>query len=237
MDKKVRAMSTPESIRDHLLSLQDEKYNIFCSALMPTVDSGSVIGIRTPLLRRYAKQLAKEGSNDRFMLALPHTYYEENNLHAFLIEQLGDFEKTVRALDAFLPYVDNWATCDSMNPKVLGKYPDRLWPEIQRWLQSEHPYTVRYAIGLLMRHYLDTHFCAEYPKRIAAIRSEEYYVNMMISWYFATALAKQYEAILPYITERRLPIWIHNKTIQKAIESYRISSEQKNLLREYRIKK
>lgn len=230
-------MKNVEDIRTHLLSLRDAEYKTFCSALIPTVDPETVIGIRTPVLRKYAQRLAKEGGAAAFLASLPHVYYEENNLHAFLIERIGDFEQTVAALETFLPYVDNWATCDSMSPKLLGKHPEALLPKIWEWMDSAHTYTVRYAIGLLMRFYLDEHFNLEQPARIAAIRSDEYYINMMIAWYFATALAKQYDAILPYITERRLPVWTHNKTIQKAVESYRITSEQKTLLRAYRIKK
>ena len=230
-------MRTVETIREQLLSLQDAKYKQFCSTLMPTVDPKTVIGIRTPILRGYAKDLAREGIFDGFLASLPHAYYEENNLHAFLIERIGDFDKTVAALDAFLPYIDNWATCDCMSPKILGKYPEALLPKIWEWMASDHTYTSRYAIGLMMRFYLDDHFRPEYPERIAAIRSDEYYVNMMIAWYFATALAKQYDAILPYIVEGHLPEWTHNKAIQKAVESRRITPEQKHLLRTYRIKK
>lgn len=230
-------MNCTDIIRAHLLSLSDAEYSSFSASLMPTVDPKTVIGVRTPLLRRYARTLSKEGDIESFLDDLPHAYYEENNLHAFLIEQIGDFEKTLYALEAFLPYVDNWATCDSMSPKVFERHTAALLPRIREWLNSDHPYTVRYAIGLLMRYYLDEHFLREYAELVASVRSDEYYVNMMIAWYFATALAKQYDSILPYITEQRLPVWIHNKTIQKAIESYRISPEQKNLLRTYRIKK
>ena len=225
------------TIQARLFEYRDEKYGRFSASLMPTVDPHTVIGVRIPILRKYAKELAREGNVAPFLETLPHTYFEENNLHAFLIEQIGDWDATVAALDAFLPYVDNWATCDSMSPKILGKYPDALLLKIQEWLQSGRVYTVRYAIGLLMRYYLEDNFSSEHPKKVASIRSDEYYVNMMIAWYFATALAKQYETILPYITEGLLPTWIHNKTIQKAIESYRISPQQKTLLRAYRIKK
>ena len=217
--------------------MRDAQYKDFCASLMPTVDPDTVIGIRTPHLRKYAKALAKEGRTGDFLAALPHTYFEENQLHAFLIEQIGEYEATVTALDTFLPFVDNWATCDSMSPRVLGKYPDALMEKIGEWLTASHTYTIRYAIGLLMRYFLDERFSPEYLAWVAAIRSDEYYVNMMIAWYFATALAKQYDAALPYITECRLPVWIHNKTIQKAVESYRITQEQKALLRTYRIKK
>lgn len=230
-------MSKTEEIRARLLAMQEAEYKTFCASLMPTVEPEKVIGIRTPILRRYAKELAKCGETEEFLNALPHFYFEENQLHAFLLEQIGDFDKTVDRLSAFLPYVDNWATCDSMSPKILGKYTDELLPQIWGWMSSKDTYAVRYAIGLLMRYYLEDHFIPEYPARIAAIRSDDYYINMMIAWYFATALAKQYDCILPYITEYRLPLWIHNKTIQKAVESYRISPEQKTLLRTYRIKK
>ena len=213
-----------------LFQLQDHAYRDFQCALMPTVSRESVIGVRTPLLRSMAKAMdVTETSN--FLGALPHRYYEENNLHAFLIERIRDFDACITALDAFLPYVDNWATCDSMNPRVLGKHKSVLLPHVERWLTSSHEYTVRFAIKLLMTHFLDGDFDAAYPARVAAVRSECYYINMMISWYFATALAKQYDAILPYLKERRLPAWIHAKTIQKAIESYRITEAQKRELR------
>ena len=224
-------------IREQLLDWRDEQYKIFCSSLIPTVNPDTVIGIRIPVLRKYAKALAKEEVAEAFLKDLPHAYYEENNLHAFLIEQIGDFGCALNAVEAFLPFIDNWATCDSMSPKVFGRDPEALLPKVEAWLSSGHAYTVRYGIGLLMRYFLDERFRPEYPARIAEICSGEYYVNMMIAWYFATALAKQYDAVLPYITERRLPAWIHNKTVQKAIESYRISPEQKILLRSYRIKK
>ncbi len=229
-------MNAVQEIREQLLSLADEKYRNFCSSLMPTIEVCRVIGVRTPVLRAYAKRLFRQNGIKPFLEALPHHYYEENNLHAFLIEQIADFDECIFALERFLPYVDNWATCDSMVPAVLKKHADELLPLIRKWLESDHIYTVRYSIGLLMRYYLDDRFDEKYPLWIAEIRSEEYYVNMMIAWYFATALAKQPATILPYITEKRLPTWIHNKTIQKAVESYRISDDLKFLLRTYRIK-
>ncbi len=211
-----------------LFSMQDKEYKKFISALLPTVDPETIIGIRTPALRAYAKKMT---GREAFMRNLPHKYYEENNLHAFLIEQIRDYDACIAALNAFLPYVDNWATCDSMRPRILKKEPVRLLSDIERWLASDHTYTVRFGIQLLMLYYLDENFDPVYLKRVAAIQSGEYYVNMMIAWYFATALAKQYDATLPYIKERRLSPWVHAKTIQKAVESYRITSEQKAVLR------
>lgn len=225
-----------ETIQAYLFSMQDVGYKAFQSALMPSVSPDAIIGVRTPLLRKYAKELHREGKSDEFLSSLPHQYYEENNLHAFLIEQIEDFGQTVLALEVFLPYVDNWATCDSMAPRVLGKHPELLLEKIKMWILSSHTYTIRYAIGLLMRFFLDERFNTEYSDIVASVRSEEYYVNMMIAWYFATALAKQYDSILPYLTERQLPTWIHNKTIQKAVESYRITVEQKQFLRTLRLK-
>lgn len=229
-------MKAVDQIRETLFEMRDPAYRVFQCSLMPTVDPKTVIGIRTPALRRYAKTLWREGNADGFLAKLPHAYYEENNLHAFLIEQMGTFDQTVAAVDRFLPFVNNWATCDSMSPKIFAKEPCALLPYIERWLSSDKTYVVRYAIGLLMRYFLDERFSTRYADRVAAIRSEEYYVNMMIAWYFATGLAKQYDAILPYISEHRLPTWIHNKTIQKAVESYRVNDMQKQYLRAMRMK-
>jgi 3-methyladenine DNA glycosylase AlkD len=218
-------------LQERLFAMQDESYRDFQCKLMPTVAREAVIGVRTPMLRALAKNLRGTWEATAFLSSLPHRYYEENNLHAFLIEQITDFDACVAALDAFLPCVNNWATCDSMNPKVLGKHKDRLLPVIERWLDSKDTYAVRFGIKLLMTWFLDEDFEERYLARVARIRSEEYYVNMMIAWYFATALAKQYAATLPYLEEHRLPDWIHAKTVRKAIESYRISKEQKDHLR------
>ncbi len=214
-----------------LLALGEEDYRIFQCRLMPTVDPGTVIGVRTPLLRKMAKEMAKAGATQDFLQALPHRYYEENNLHAFLIEQITDFDACVTALNRFLPFVDNWATCDSMNPRVLGRHKSHLLATTEAWLCSKDTYAVRFGIKMLMTWFLDDDFCPLYLDRVASIQSEQYYVNMMIAWYFATALAKQYEATLPYLQEQRLPAWIHAKTVRKAIESYRITPAQKALLR------
>lgn len=223
-------------VQTALFGMQDLEYKAFHSRLMPTVDPDKIIGVRTPQLRKFAREFAKGEDAAAFLDILPHTYYEENNLHGFLIEGIKDFGQTVAALDAFLPYVDNWATCDLMAPKVFKKYPQELFDKIKQWIASGQTYTIRFGIGMLMRFYLDEQFQTEYPTLVAAVRSEEYYVNMMIAWYFATALAKQYDAILPYFQQKMLDPWTHNKAIQKAVESYRITDEQKVYLRTLKIK-
>ena len=225
-----------DEIEKRLFDMQDTEYRDFQSKLMPTVEKGRIIGVRTPSLRKLAKELAKYPDADAFLNGLPHKYYEEDNLHAFLLEQIKDFDRAVCEIDRFLPYVDNWATCDMMSPKVLLRYPDRLIEKIDGWLSSGDTYTVRFGIKMLMSGFLDDRFMPEYAERVAAVRSDEYYVKMMAAWYFATALAKQYEAVLPYITEHRLDTWTHNKAIQKALESNRITPEQKAYLRTLKIK-
>ena len=221
-------------IREQLLCNQDFFYKEFQCKLMPTVNRDTVLGVRTPILRKLAKEFGNREESTAFLKELPHAYYEENNVHACLIEALQDYDACVEALDAFLPCVDNWATCDMMTPRVLGKHKTKLLSEIARWMASEHTYAIRFGIKMLMTFYLDEDFLPAYLERVAAVRSDEYYVNMMIAWYFATALAKQWEATVPYIEQRRLPLWVHQKTIQKAVESYRISEEQKAYLRTLR---
>lgn len=223
-------------IRARLFAMQDLKYRDFTAKLTPTVPPERIIGVRTPELRKYAAELSKTKDAAAFMAALPHLYQEENNLHAFLIERIADYDACVAALDAFLPYVDNWATCDSMSPKCLKKQLPRLTGEIRRWMASDRVYTVRFGMGMLMRHFLDDAFDPAYLDWVAALRSEEYYINMMIAWFFATALAKQWDATLPYIMSRRLEPWVHNKAIQKAIESYRIPEDRKIWLRAQKIR-
>lgn len=225
-----------EVILQRLFALQDLVYKDFQAKLMPTVDKETIIGVRTPLLRKLAKELAKREDIGAYLDDLPHLYYDENNLHGFILCEDKDFARTVERVDAFLPYVDNWATCDLLSPKVFAKHKAELTAYIQRWLASDRTYTVRFGIEMLMSHYLDADFAPEYPAWVAAVESGEYYVNMMIAWYFATALAKQYDAVLPYLTERRLSTWTHNKTIQKAVESYRITDEQKAYLKLLKIK-
>lgn len=225
-----------EEVQRRLFELQDTEYREFHAKLMPTVDKEKIIGVRTPVLRKFAKEYAKTEDAERFMQILPHDYYEENNLHGFLIEGIKDYHQCLCALDAFLPYVDNWATCDMMAPKVFQKHLPELGDKITEWMASEHVYTVRFGIGMRMRFYLDEEFQPAYLDQVASVSSEEYYVKMMVAWYFATALAKQYEASLPYIEGRKLEIWTHNKAIQKAVESNRISKEQKAYLRTLKIK-
>lgn len=224
-------MNSINEVRKQLFELQDLEYKAFHSRLMPTIDPETIIGVRTPVLRKFAREMSKSGSVEEFLNDLPHRYYEENNLHGFLIESIKDYDKCLAEMDRFLPYVDNWATCDLMRPKVFKKNPEALLPKIKEWLASDKTYVIRYAIGALMTYFLDEHFKVEYAEAVAAVESEEYYVKMMVAWYFATALAKQWDAILPFIEGWRLKKWNHNKAIQKAIESYRITAEQKDYLR------
>ena len=218
---------------EKLFAMQDADYRDFHAKLIPNIPYEAIIGVRTPALRAFSKEFWKSAEKDTFMARLPHTYYEENNLHGFLIELIRDFDETVAALDAFLPYVDNWATCDMMNPKSLKKDKTALLAVVRRWLASEHPYTVRFGIKTLMQYYLGDDFRAEYAEMVLAVESEEYYVNMMRAWYFATALAFQYEAILPLLAENRMDVFTHNKTIRKAVESFRITDAQKADLRSF----
>lgn len=226
-----------DDIRDELFAMQDEKYRDFQAKLIPTVEHDTVIGVRTPALRDYAKKLLKREDIQEFLDDLPHKYFDENQLHAFILSGMKDYEKCIEEVVRFLPYVDNWATCDQMSPKVFRKHKQELLTNIKEWVRSKETYTIRFGIGMLMEHFLDDDFDPEYPEMVAAVRSEEYYVNMMIAWYFATALAKQYEAVLPYIENNRLDVWTHNKAIQKAVESYRITPEQKEYLKSLKLKK
>ena len=224
------------SIRETLFSLREEKFAAFQARLIPNVAPERVIGVRTPALRKLAKTLRGSGQAEEFLKALPHEFFEENNLHAFLLCEMKDFEACVQAVEDFLPYVDNWATCDQMSPGVFRKNKQALLPHIRRWIASEQCYTRRFGIGMLMSHFLDEDFREEYLSLVSDIRSEEYYVNMMIAWYFATALAKQYEAALPYLENRRLAPWVHNKAIQKALESFRVSDGHKTYLKTLKIR-
>ena len=224
-----------QKVKKELFSMQDLKYRDFHSKLMPTVAKEKIIGVRTPKLRKYASAFTKTQEASEFMKHLPHEFYEEDNLHGFLIEKIRDYDQCIKALDEFLPYVDNWATCDMMSPKALKKEPERLLEKIKVWIEAEETYVVRFAIGCLMKYYLEEYFLAEYADMVAEVESEEYYIQMMQAWYFATALAKQYDAILPYLLDGRLNVWVHNKTIQKAVESYRITPEQKAYLKTLKI--
>ena len=223
-------------IQERLFELQDEKYRDFQVKLIPSVDPATVIGVRTPELRKLAKELAKRDDIDMFLAALPHDYFDENQLHAFILSGMKDYAGCMAGVCAFLPYVDNWATCDQMSPKAFRKNKDDLLVHIKDWLKSDRTYTIRFAAGMLMEHFLGDDFDAAYPEFVAGISSDEYYVNMMRAWYFATALAKQYESILPFIEEKKLDSWTHNKAIQKSVESYRITPEQKAYLKTLKIK-
>lgn len=204
--------------------------------IIPTVDPDSIIGVRTPALRSFAKELSKREDIDTFLNDLPHKYFEENQLHAFILSGMKDAAKAIELVDKFLPFVDNWATCDQMSPKVFKKHKDLLLEYTDKWIKSDLTYVKRFGIGMLMEHFLDEDFKTTYLTKVSKIRSDEYYVNMMIAWYFATALAKQWESALPFLEERKLSPWTHNKAIQKAVESYRITDEQKEFLKSLKIK-
>jgi 3-methyladenine DNA glycosylase AlkD len=223
-------------IQKELFKLQDKKYKEFQEKLIPTRDPDTIIGVRTPELRKYAKELFKSNNYQSFLKELPHKYFDENQLHAFIISEIKDYDECINYINEFLPYVDNWATCDQMSPKVFKKNHDSLIDNIKIWLKSKETYTIRFGIGCLLQHFLDEYFKPEYLEIVSRIKSEEYYINMMRAWYFATALAKQYKLTKPYIENNKLDKWTHNKTIQKAIESYRISSEQKEYLKSLKIK-
>ena len=225
-----------ETIINELYAMQDTGYREMQIKILPTVSADTIIGVRTPELRKYAKTLSKEDTGRSFISELPHRFFEENQLHAFILSEMKDYDSCVSELETFLPYVDNWATCDQMSPKIFKKHRAELLTKAKEWIHSDKPYTIRFGIGMLMEHYLDEDFDVAYPDMVAELRSEEYYVNMMIAWYFATALAKQYDVVLPYIENERLDTWTHNKAIQKAVESYRITPEQKQYLKTLRIK-
>lgn len=216
-----------------LLALRDEAFGEFQRRLIPNT-ALPIIGVRTPALRALAKEAAEQSDTAAFLAALPHRYFDENQLHAFILSREKDFQKCLAGVEAFLPCVDNWATCDQLSPACFRRHRAELLPAIWRWLASGRVYTVRFAVGMLMQHYLDGDFDPAYPEAVAALRSDQYYVNMMIAWYFATALAKQYGAALPYLENRRLDAWTHRKAIQKALESRRITPEKKEYLKSLR---
>ena len=222
---------TEEKTRKELFDLQDAGYRDFQSGLFPTVDKKKVIGVRTPALRKLAKDMIKSGDAEAYISVLPHEYFDENQLHAFILSEIKEYDRCISEVERFLPYVRSWATCDQMSPKVFRKHKGELLTHIRRWISSGETYTVRFAVGMLMQHFLDDDFDPEYPEMVSGIRSSEYYVNMMTAWYFATALAKQYDSVIPYIEQKKLDGWTHNKAIQKAIESRRITPEQKEYLR------
>jgi len=219
------------SIREHLIKLQDRKHADFCSKLMPTVNPDSILGIKTPVLRKLATEISGTHEADKFLSDLPHKYFEENNLHAFLIEKIKDPIDCIKAIEAFLPYIDNWATCDSLRPKALKKDLNLLKIKAIEFIHSRETYTVRFGIEMFMVNFLDKEFKIEYNELVSQVKSNDYYVKMMMAWFFTTALTKQYEPTIPFIENNALDKWTHNKTIQKAVESYRITKEQKEYLR------
>ncbi len=223
------------NIIDELFKLQDKEYREFQSKLIPNINKERIIGVRTPLLRQLSKKIIKENNYSDFLNDLPHKYFDENQIHAFIISEIKDYDECLFEFNKFLPYIDNWATCDQSSPKIFLKNSDKLINEIKRWIKSKDTYTIRFGIGMLMRIYLDDNFKPEYLKMVSNIKSDEYYVNMMIAWFFATALAKQYDSTIEYIKNYKLDKWVHNKIIQKSIESYRISKEKKEYLKKYKI--
>ena len=222
-------------IRNILLENQDLKYRDFSAKLTPTIEKDMFIGVRVPKLREIAKQYKSNEKIKDFLEELPHKYIEENTLHGLLLSELRDYNEVVKKLDEFLPHVDNWATCDIISPKVFKKNREQLKKDINRWIASKETYTIRFGIEMAMSHYLDEDFDLQLASKISKIRSNEYYVNMMKAWYFATALAKQWDSIVPFIEKKKLDAWSHNKTIQKARESYRIKPEQKEYLKSLKV--
>lgn len=222
-------------LQQNLFGMRDAAYAAFIAKLTPGFPPSHFIGVRVPLLRTIARSFAKEeAASQRFLSHLPHSYYEEDMLHGMLISLVKDYDRCLDLTDRFLPYVDNWAVCDTLSPKVFAKHKAQLLENILRWSSSSHTYTCRFGLRMLMTHFLDDSFSADFLEIPATIRSEEYYVKMMVAWFFATALAKQWEATLPYLENRQLDPWTHRKTIQKAIESYRIPPERKDYLRTLR---
>lgn len=216
-----------DEIIKRLFELGDGKYKAFHGKLIPDIPADRIIGVRIPQIRQLAKEIIKEGRSEEFIKNLPHYYYEENNLHAFIISEIKDFDALIKEIENFLPYIDNWATCDSLRPKVFHKNREALLKYAKKWMKSDKEFTVRFGIEVMMTCFLDDNFSAEYPHIISQIKSDKYYVNMMIAWYFATALAKHQKEIMPYIVNNYLPVWVHNNTISKAVDSYRICPELK----------
>lgn len=223
------------TILDRLFDMKDDGYADFQAKLTPTVPREKFIGVRVPKLRQFAKSIKGTPEADEFTMELPHQYYDENMLHSLLISQIKDLDTCLDAVERFLPFVDNWAVCDILSPKIFAKHPDDVLERIKVWISSDEIYTCRFGMEMLMSFYLDERFRPEYLEMPANVISEEYYVNMMIAWFFATALAKQWDSTIPYIESKRMGKWVHNKTIQKAIESYRITDEQKKYLRSLKV--
>lgn len=223
-------------VREDLFNLQDLKYKDFVAKLIPNIDKESIIGVRSPILKNYYKDFKKNSYKDDFLKLLPHKYLEENGLHMLLLNDIKDIDLALNSVMEFLPYINNWATCDSFNNKAFKKNKDLIYEKIKEWVESSHPYTQRFAVGLLMNDYLDEDFKEEHLKLVSKIKSEDYYVNMGIAWYYSYAIIKQYDKTLPLFISKTLDKWIHNKSIQKAVESQRIDSQLKTYLKTLKIK-
>ncbi len=217
-------------LTDKLLKIKDNKYKEFQLKLVPNINKDSILGIRTPEMRKIAKEVYKSEDKNKFLDSLPHKYYEENLIHFFVISLIKDFDECIKRVEEFLPYVDCWPVSDQATPKSFKKNHKKLLPYIKKWIKSKHVYTARFGIRMLMNEYLGDDFKEEYLKLIASIKTNDYYLKMMIAWYFATALAKRYNETIPYLENNSLDEWVHKKTIQKAIESYRVSEEHKKYL-------
>ena len=224
-------------IQKELFSLQDKEYMKFLSKLTPNVSEDTIIGVRIPEIRKLAKKLVKNNEYEDFLKELPHKYYDENLLHGAIISESKDFETCIELLDNFLPFVDNWAVCDTISPKIFKKHKKELIEKIKEWSQSDKTYTCRFGVEMLMTHFLDEDFKKEYLEIVANIHSEEYYVKMVVAWFFATALAKQWDYAVIYLENNRLDVWVHNKTIQKARESLKILEDKKGYLKRLKRKK
>ena len=217
-----------------LLKAKDDKYKEFQAKLVPNIPAETIIGVRTPKMREVAKEVFKSEIRDEFLNELPHKYYEENLVHFFVIALIKDFDECVEAVDKFLPYVDCWPVSDQASPKCFKKNHDKLLAYIKKWLKSDHVYTARFSIRMLMNEYLGEDFKEEYLELVASKKGEDYYLKMMVAWYFATALAKQYDASVKYIEDRKLNEWVHKKAIQKAVESFRVTDKHKEYLKTFR---
>ena len=222
------------SVYERLLSYQDEKYKDFQSKLVPNIDKETIIGVRTPQMKEIVKEVFGTKEANTFIQTLPHKYYEENLVHFFLISKIKDFDECVKEVERFLPYIDCWPVCDQGSPLVFKKNHDKLLPLIKKWIDSNHVYTARFGIRMLMNEFLNDDFKEEYLELVSSKSGDDYYLKMMVAWFFATALAKQYDATIKYIENRCLDPWIHKKAIQKALESYRVSDEHKDYLKKFR---
>lgn len=231
MERETSAKLEGGHILERLTSLGEPAFADFQRKLLPTVPPEAILGVRTPALRKLAKEMLQSGEAEDFLKRLPHGCFDENQLHAFILSEIRDFPRCLEGVSAFLPYVDNWATCDQLSPKAFKKNAPALLPSIKQWLKSDHTFTVRFAVGMLMQHFLDDRFDPVYMDMVSSVRAGEYYIDMMAAWYFATALAKHYDFALPYLREGRLPLWTHNKAIQKALESSRVPPERKAALK------